>query len=228
MWFSNSFRMFLISETSVQFSHSVVSDSLRSQELQHARPPCPLPTPEVYPNSCPSSWWCHPAISFSVISFSCPNPSQHQGLFQWVNSLHEVAKVLEFQLQHQSGDQKHLALFFLMFFQKWPGCLIFFSIKHFGMLKLLKRSSLGKSTEWHPDYGDQEGLHLKTDKEVSHPFKHFAPHLLWVQIWCINRSNSIWWPIKNILGTSYAIAWAQEYKWSSLSEDSVSDNFPTS
>ena len=96
------------------------------------------------------------------------------------------------------------------------------------MLKLLKRSSLGKSTEWHPDYGDQEGLHLKTDKEVSHPFKHFAPHLLWVQIWCINRSNSIWWPIKNILGTSYAIAWAQEYKWSSLSEDSVSDNFPTS
>ena len=99
--------------------------------------------------------------------------------------------------------------------------------KTFGMLKLLKRSSLGKSTEWHPDYGDQEGLYLKTDKEVSHPFKHFAPHLLWVQIWCINRSNSIWWPIKNILGTSYAIAWAQEYKWSSLFEDSVFANSPT-
>ena len=45
--------------------------------------------------------WCHPAISSSVVPFSF-NPSQHQGLFQWVNSLHEVAKVLEFQLQHQS------------------------------------------------------------------------------------------------------------------------------
>ena len=49
------------------------------------------------------SWWCHPAISFSVIPFSsCPQSLPHQGLFQWVNSLHEVAKVLEFQLQHQS------------------------------------------------------------------------------------------------------------------------------
>ena len=48
---------------SVQFSCSVVSDSLRPHELQHTRPPCPSPTPEVHPNSCPSSWWCHPAIS---------------------------------------------------------------------------------------------------------------------------------------------------------------------
>jgi len=68
-----------------------------------SRPPCPSPTPGVPPNSCALSWWCHPAISSSVIPFSsCPNPSQHQSLFQWVNSLHEVAKVLEFQLQHQS------------------------------------------------------------------------------------------------------------------------------
>ena len=56
---------------SVQFSCSVVSNSLRSHESQHARPPCPSPTPRVYPNSCPSSWWCHPAISSSVIPFSC-------------------------------------------------------------------------------------------------------------------------------------------------------------
>ena len=84
----------------VQFSsvHSVMSDSLGPHESQHARPPCPSQTPGVYSNSCPSSWWCHPAISSSVVPFSsCPNPSQHQGLFQWVNSLHEVAKVLEFQ-----------------------------------------------------------------------------------------------------------------------------------
>ena len=59
--------------SSVQFSHSVVSDSLRPHESQHARPPCPSPTPGVYPNSCPSSWWCLPAISSSVVPFSsCP------------------------------------------------------------------------------------------------------------------------------------------------------------
>ena len=82
--------------SSVQFSRSVVSNSLQPHESQHARPPCPPPTPGVYPNSRPSSRWCHPAISSSVVPFSsCPNSSQHQGLFQWVNTSHEVAKVLE-------------------------------------------------------------------------------------------------------------------------------------
>src|SRR5574340_862613 len=55
--------------SSVQFSHSVVSDSLRPHESQHVRPPCSSPTPGVHPNSCPSSRWCHPTIS-SVIPFS--------------------------------------------------------------------------------------------------------------------------------------------------------------
>ena len=54
----------------VQFSHSVVSDSLQPHELQHARPPCPSPTPRVYPNSCPLSRWCHPTISSSVVPIS--------------------------------------------------------------------------------------------------------------------------------------------------------------
>ena len=58
---------------SVQFSLSVVSDSLQPHKLQHARPPCPSPTPGVHSNSCPSSRWCHPAISSSVVPFSsCP------------------------------------------------------------------------------------------------------------------------------------------------------------
>ena len=74
---------------SVQFSRSVISDSLQPNELQHARPPCPSPTRGVHPNSCPSSRWCHPAISSSVVPFSsCPNLSQHQSLFQRVNSSH--------------------------------------------------------------------------------------------------------------------------------------------
>ena len=55
---------------SVQFSCSVVSDSLRPHESQHTRPPCPSPTPGVYSNSCPLSQWCHPAISSSVVPFS--------------------------------------------------------------------------------------------------------------------------------------------------------------
>ena len=56
--------------SSVQFSRSVVSDSLRPHESQHARPPCPSPTPRVHSDSCPSSQWCHPAISSSVVPFS--------------------------------------------------------------------------------------------------------------------------------------------------------------
>ena len=59
-------------KTRVQFSRSVVSDSLQQHESQHARPPCPSPTPGVHPKSCALSWWCHPAISSSVIPFSCP------------------------------------------------------------------------------------------------------------------------------------------------------------
>ena len=88
---------------SVQFSRSVLSDSLRPHELQHARPPCPSQTPRVHSDSHPLSQWYHPAIPSSVAR-SPPtfNLSQHQGLFQWVSSSHQVAKVLEFQLQHWS------------------------------------------------------------------------------------------------------------------------------
>ena len=68
--------------SSVQFSRSVVSDSLRPHESQHVRPPCPSPTPGVYPNSCPSSWWCHPATSSSVVPFSsCPQSLPASGSF---------------------------------------------------------------------------------------------------------------------------------------------------
>ena len=69
--------------SSVQFSHSVVSDSLRPHGLQHARPPCPTLTPGVYPNSCLLSRWCHPTISFSVFPFSsCLQSFPAPGSFQ--------------------------------------------------------------------------------------------------------------------------------------------------
>ena len=68
--------------SSVQFSRSVVSDSLRPHELQHARPPYPSPTPAVHSNSHPSSRWCHPTISSSVIPFSsCPQSLPASGSF---------------------------------------------------------------------------------------------------------------------------------------------------
>ena len=80
-----------------------MSDSLRRHELQHTRHPCPSPTPTIYPNPCPlvgdAIQSSHPLSSPSPPAF---NLSQHQGLFKWVSSSHQLAKVLVFQLQHQS------------------------------------------------------------------------------------------------------------------------------
>ena len=75
-------RVLIYKWISVQFSRSVVSDSLQPHELQHAWPPCPSPTLRVHPNSCPLSQWCHPAILSSVISFSsCPQSLPASGSF---------------------------------------------------------------------------------------------------------------------------------------------------
>ena len=88
--------------SSVQFSCSVVFDSLWPHGLQHSRPPCPSPTPGDCSNSCPLSRWCHPTISSSVILFSsCLQSFSASGSF----SMSKVTKVLEFQLQHQSFQQ---------------------------------------------------------------------------------------------------------------------------
>ena len=76
-------RICIFGFSSIQFSCSVVSNSLWSHELQHARPPCPSPTPGVLPNPCPLSRWCHPTISSSVVPFSfCPQSFQASVSFQ--------------------------------------------------------------------------------------------------------------------------------------------------
>ena len=100
---------------SVQFSHSFVSDSLWPHELQHARPPCPSPTPGVYSNSCPLSWWCHPTISSSAVPFSSHLESfPASGSFKWVSSSHQITKVLALQLQHQSFQWIFILISFRM------------------------------------------------------------------------------------------------------------------
>ena len=98
--------------SSVQFSHSVVSNSLQPHESQHAVPPCPSPTLRVYSNSCPSSWWCRPTISSSVVPFSsCPQSVSASGafpmsqLFEWggqITGVSALASVLPMNTQDWS------------------------------------------------------------------------------------------------------------------------------
>ena len=96
-------KLIIIIINSVQFTRSVVPDSLLLHVPQHNKPPCLSPIPRVHPNPCR---WVGDAIqpSLPVLSPSPPalNLSQHQGLFKWVSSSHQVAKVLQFQPQHQS------------------------------------------------------------------------------------------------------------------------------
>ena len=123
--------------SSVQFSRSVTSSSLRLHELQHARPPCPSPAPGVYPNSCPSSWWCHPVISSSVAPFPPdPNPSQQQSLFQWVNSAWDgqstgVSALVSFLPKNTQG----------WFPSKWTGCI---SLQSKGLSRVFSNTTVQK------------------------------------------------------------------------------------
>ena len=89
--------------SSVQFSRSVMSDSLRPHEPQHARPPCPSPTARGHQQHVHRvDDAIQPSHPLSSLSPPALNLSQNQGLFKWISSLHQVAKVLGFQLQHQS------------------------------------------------------------------------------------------------------------------------------
>ena len=106
--------------SSIQFSRSVVSDSLRPHESQHARPPCPSPTPGVHSDSRPSSEWCHPAISSSVVPFSsCPQalpPSESfpmNQLFTWGGQSTGVSALASFLPKKSQGWSP----------SEWTGCI---------------------------------------------------------------------------------------------------------
>ena len=105
-----TFYSFLCLFSSVQVSRSAVSHSLGPHELQHAMPPCLSPTPGIHSNSCPSHWWCHPAISFSVVPFSsCPQslpasesfPMSH--LFAWGGQSIGVSALASFLQKKSQG-----------------------------------------------------------------------------------------------------------------------------
>ena len=83
LWMCSSHKIILLYfHCCSLFCCSFVSKSLQAHDLQHARPPCPSPTPRVYPNSCPLSWWCHPTILSSVVPFfSCPQSFPASGCF---------------------------------------------------------------------------------------------------------------------------------------------------
>ena len=92
--------------SSVQFSHSVMSDSLQPHEPQHARSPYPSPTPRVHPNPCPLSWWCHPTISSPVVPFSsCPQSFPAPGSFQMSQLFASGGPVLEFQFSISPSNE---------------------------------------------------------------------------------------------------------------------------
>ena len=128
----------VITFSSVQFNHSVASDSLQPHELQHARPPCPSPTPRVHVHCVGDA--IQPSHPLS--SPSPPTLNLSQGLFQWVSSLHQVAKVLELQLQCQS--------FHWIFRVDFPRIDWFDLLVAQGALKsLLQHHSSKSSILWH-------------------------------------------------------------------------------
>ena len=102
--------------SSIQFSSSVESDSLRPHGLQQTRPPFPSSTPRVHPNSCPLSQWCHLTISSSVIPFfTCLQSSPASGSFQMSQFFTSGGQSMEFQLQHQSFQW----IFWVDFLKDW-------------------------------------------------------------------------------------------------------------
>ena len=141
--------------SSVQFIHSVVSDSLRHHELQHARPPCPSSTPGVHPDSCPSSRWCHPAISSSVIPFSsCPQSlpasesfpmSQHLAWSGQSIGVSTLASVLPKNTQDWSSE--------------WTGWI---SLQSKGLSRVFSNTTVQKHQFFGAQISSQSNFHIHT------------------------------------------------------------------
>ena len=159
-----------------QFSHSFMSNSLWPHELQHARPPCPSPTPGVYPNSCPLSWWCHPTISSSVITFS-----------YYLQSFPTSGSVQMSQLFTSSGQNIGVsasASVLPMNIQDWfplgwTGCI---SLQSKGLLSLLQHHSWKTSILWHSAF---------LTVQLSHPHMTTGKTMAWSRRTFVSKVMSL-------------------------------------
>ena len=141
---------------SVQFSCSVVSDSLHSRESQHARSPCPLPTPRVHSNSRPLNWWCHPAISSSVVPFSsCPQslPASESfpmsQLFTWGGQSTGVSALASFLPKNTQGWSPF----------EWTGWI---SLQSKGLSRVFSNTTVQKHQFFGVQLPSQSSFHIHT------------------------------------------------------------------
>ena len=153
---SGSQYIFRLFSPSVQFSHSVVSDSLRPHESQHAKPPSPSPTPRVHSDSRPSSQWCHPAISSSVIPFSsCPQslPASESfpmsQLFQWGGQSSGVSALASFLPKNTQGWS----------LLKWTGWI---SLQSKGLSRVFSNTTVQKHQFFSTQLSSQSKSHIYT------------------------------------------------------------------
>ena len=140
----------------VQFSHSVVSDSLRPHEPQHARPPCLSPTSGVYPNPCPLSRWCHPTISSSVVPFSsCPQslPASEffpvSQLFAWSGQSTRVSALASFLPKNTQGSSP----------LQWTGWI---SLQSKGVSRVFSNTTVYKHHFFSAQLSSQSNPHIHT------------------------------------------------------------------
>ena len=142
--------------SSVQFSHSVVSDSLRPHESQHAKHPCLSQIPRIYSNPCPSSRWCHPTISSSVIPFSsCPQSHPASGSFP-------MSQI--FAWGGQSSGVSALALVLPMDTQGWShlGWTGWISLQSKGLSRVFSNTTIQKHQFFGTQLSSQSNSHIHT------------------------------------------------------------------
>ena len=147
---------YLKQEPSVQFSRSVVSNSLRPHESQHARPPCPSSSPRVHSDACPSSPWCHPVISSSVVPFSsCPQslPASEcfpmSQLFTWGGQSTGVSALASFLPRKSQGWSP----------SEWTGWI---SLQSKGLSRVFSNTTVQKHQFFDTQHSSQSNFHIHT------------------------------------------------------------------
>ena len=139
--------------SSIQFSCSVESDSLQPHELQHARPPCPSPTPGVHADSRTLSQWCHPAISSSVVPFSCPQslpasePFPMSQLFAWGDQSTAVSDLASFLSKKSQGWS----------LSEWTGWI---SLQSKGLTRVFSNTTVQKHQFFSAQLSSQSNSHI--------------------------------------------------------------------